>query len=433
MEHFLLDNNIINPSIQKGFLSGINGCVEHIFSICSILDNAIQHELPLAMSFLDLKNAFGSISHSLMHDILDYIKLPTDFVSYITKSYSQLSATIKTKNWCTPIFKIERGVFQGDTLSPLIFLAAFNPLIETCNKLPTCGFNMKLYVPNSTGLPPQNSAIYIERNEETSDEPPGWYYATVKEYFANGQALVEYTDSSTELIDLQSIQWMFTRKGQKPFLPMDKYPPKFPLKRIREESNKPKTYLSTPRSVKGYADDLTVISSNIEHHRLSLNIISQRADLTLKPEKCISITFDGEKIDKKSTIPIGNDFTRNIAESPWNVLGHLIADSPSQSKKASAKKLEINSYITAVKEIDKRPIRGEFKSWILQHYLAPSVYFLLMVDLISDTSISNIQKKLTKFVKKWLNLPRCCTLATLYHPDVLTFKAAFPTSHQRTG
>ena len=37
----------------------------------------------------------------------------------------------------------------------------------------------------------------IEWNAETSDEPPGWYYATVKEYFANGQALVEYTDSST--------------------------------------------------------------------------------------------------------------------------------------------------------------------------------------------------------------------------------------------
>ena len=140
---------------------------------------------------------------------------------------------------------------------------------------------------------------------------------------------------------------MFTRKGQKPFLPMDKYPPKFPLKRIREESNKPKTYLSTPHSVKGYADDLTVISSNIEHHHLSLNIISQRAselDLTLKPEKCI---FDGEKIDKTSTIPIGNDFTRNIVESPWKVLGHLITDSPSQSKKASAKKLE-NKLLTAV-------------------------------------------------------------------------------------
>lgn len=121
------------------------------------------------MSFLDLKNAFESISHSLIHDILDYIKLPTEFVSYSTKSYSQLSATFKTKNWCTPIFKIERGVFQGDTL---IFLAAFNPLIETCNKLPTCGFNTKLYVPNLTGLPPPNSGIFIEWNKETSDEPP---------------------------------------------------------------------------------------------------------------------------------------------------------------------------------------------------------------------------------------------------------------------
>ena len=107
----------------------------------------------------------------------------------------------------------------------IIFLATFNPLIEICNKLPTCGFNMILYAPNSTGLPPPNSAIYIEWNEETSDELPGWYYAIVKEYFANSQALVEYTDSSTELIDLQLIQWIFPRKGQKPFLLMDKSSP----------------------------------------------------------------------------------------------------------------------------------------------------------------------------------------------------------------
>ena len=84
-------------------------------------------------------------------------------------------------------------------------------------------------------------------------------YATVKEYFANGQALVEYTDSSTELIDLKLIQWMLTRKGQKPFLPMDKYPPKFILKRIREESNNPITYLSTPTQLK---DRLTTLLSS---------------------------------------------------------------------------------------------------------------------------------------------------------------------------
>ena len=42
-----------------------------------------------------------------------------------------------------------------------------------------------------------------------------------------------------------------------------------------------------------------------------------------------------------------------------------------------------------------------------------------MVDLLSENSLVSIQKKFTKFIKKWLNLPRCCTLATIYHPDVL--------------
>ena len=30
-----------------------------------------------------------------------------------------------------------------------------------------------------------------------------------------------------------------------------------------------------------------------------------------------------------------------------------------------------------------------------------------------------LQSKLTKFIKKWLNLPRCLTQAAIYHPDVL--------------
>ena len=63
LEHYVLRNNTINPSIQKGFLLGINGTVEHAFAITSILDYAIQRGLPLALTFFDLKNAFGSIAH----------------------------------------------------------------------------------------------------------------------------------------------------------------------------------------------------------------------------------------------------------------------------------------------------------------------------------------------------------------------------------
>ena len=115
--------------------------VEHVFTITSILDNAIQQGLPLALTFLDLKNVFGSIAHALISDMLNHIKLPSQVISYVMNGYSKLSATVKTKEWTTLPFSIKHGVFQGDTLSPLIFFVAFNPLIQVCNSLSTCGLS----------------------------------------------------------------------------------------------------------------------------------------------------------------------------------------------------------------------------------------------------------------------------------------------------
>ena len=43
-----------------------NGTMEHIFTMSVIIQNAHAHNAPLAVTFLDLKNAFGSVSHSLI-------------------------------------------------------------------------------------------------------------------------------------------------------------------------------------------------------------------------------------------------------------------------------------------------------------------------------------------------------------------------------
>ena len=159
LESYLLKNGIINPSIQKGLLSGVNGTAEHIFTTTAIIDDAIQHDSPLAVTFLDLQNAFGSVAHGLITDILTHIKLPDSLlITYISNGYSKLTASVKTEDWRTPMFEIKRGMFQGDTLSPVIFLTVFDALIELSNHLTTSGFSLKVPVPNSVGLPPVNSA-----------------------------------------------------------------------------------------------------------------------------------------------------------------------------------------------------------------------------------------------------------------------------------
>ena len=63
LERFLHCNDLIDTSLQKGFLSGMNGTMEHIFALSAIVQNAIDHGLPIAVTLLDLKNAFGSIFH----------------------------------------------------------------------------------------------------------------------------------------------------------------------------------------------------------------------------------------------------------------------------------------------------------------------------------------------------------------------------------
>jgi len=41
------------------------------------------------------------------------------------------------------------------------------------------------------------------------------------------------------------------------------------------------------------------------------------------------------------------------------------------------------------------------------------------IDLISENALATLQHKPTKFIKRWLNLPQCCTLAAVYNPEVL--------------
>ena len=215
---------------------------------------------------------------------MHHVKLPAKFISYVSFGYSQLLAYVKTEQWETPKFNIHKGVFQGDTLSPVIFLLAFNSIIQLCKSLPTCGFHMTLQVPNSKDLPAVNSGVYILSDEINSEEAPGWYYATKKQFFPDGKAQVEYRNLSTETLDLCSTQWKLTRKGQRPYLPLQKSPPNFPLKKAILGAAKVNMCTSTPHTVKGYADDLSVFLSSAQVHACIVkNIDKKTRDLDLSP------------------------------------------------------------------------------------------------------------------------------------------------------
>ena len=74
MERFFLQNGIINTSTQKGFLRNMNGVIEHIHALNAILDQARELRLPLSITFLDLKNAFGFVLPDLITDMSNWLE-----------------------------------------------------------------------------------------------------------------------------------------------------------------------------------------------------------------------------------------------------------------------------------------------------------------------------------------------------------------------
>ena len=138
----------------------------------------------------------------------------------------------------------------------------------------------------------------------------------------------------------------------------------------------------------------------------------------IRPDKCVTIVFDGKKIIKNHRIELTDGWTRSISEGATKFLGATIATSR-QSIASTAKKQLEEKFSLALKSIDSRPIRGEYKVWIFRNYVVPSSRFLLTVDPISDNGIRSIQSTATKFIKRWLKLPRNATQAILFHPAAL--------------
>ena len=95
-----------------------------------IIQHAKDHKRTVHVTWFDLQDAFGSVSHDLIPLVLKHYNLPPDIINYINNIYSKLQGRVVTKDWESEVFKFKRGVFQGDPYSSTIFLIVFNPLIQ---------------------------------------------------------------------------------------------------------------------------------------------------------------------------------------------------------------------------------------------------------------------------------------------------------------
>ncbi|KAI8507130.1 hypothetical protein Bbelb_155690 [Branchiostoma belcheri] len=91
---YMMDNNYIDTSIQKGGVPGCSGCIEHTSILSQLIQEAKAGKKVLAIVWLDLQNAYGSVPHQLIKVALEKYYVPEPFqhtkgsIVFITPDFS---------------------------------------------------------------------------------------------------------------------------------------------------------------------------------------------------------------------------------------------------------------------------------------------------------------------------------------------------------
>ena len=127
-----INSNDLLPVEQVGCTRGRGGCQEQLLIDAMIMDDAHSRKKNLAVAWLDVKKAYDSISHEWVGELVRLL----GFNPSICQCLHRLINTWRTQfripgpspqSVSQPI-SILRGIFQGDSLSPLLFCLSLLPI-----------------------------------------------------------------------------------------------------------------------------------------------------------------------------------------------------------------------------------------------------------------------------------------------------------------
>ena len=128
--HLILSNKFINRSIQKGCMEKVPGCWEHLSMVWLSLKEARAEKSSLSTIWLDIANAYGSIPHKLIIFALKRYGVPPFWIKLIETYYQGIFSKSFSESAKSSWHRHQRGIFQGCTLSIILFLAGMNIIIE---------------------------------------------------------------------------------------------------------------------------------------------------------------------------------------------------------------------------------------------------------------------------------------------------------------
>ncbi|MFO0089746.1 MAG: RNA-directed DNA polymerase, partial [bacterium] len=124
---------------QKGFLPGVQGIQEHTHVLQTAIEEAKTKRKGLAIAFMDMRNAFGSVPHPSLSELVESLPIPGTFRHILHDIYKDNIMDFIVGEKIVKVIPTS-GVKQGDPLSATAYNLAAEPLIRAAKSGENFGY-----------------------------------------------------------------------------------------------------------------------------------------------------------------------------------------------------------------------------------------------------------------------------------------------------
>lgn len=150
----IVENRDLLAENQLGTVRMVQGAKEQ-----ALLNLAInkQYSNKLKTAWIDVKKAFDSVDHNYLFKCLEKYRFPTWVLSFLKDTIFKWKLSIRSGMEEILEKPVERGILQGDSLSPLLFVLCIDPLSRQLN-----GKHQKVIIPTESGTHVTNHLLFID-------------------------------------------------------------------------------------------------------------------------------------------------------------------------------------------------------------------------------------------------------------------------------
>lgn len=139
--YVFLESNDLLPEEQKGCRKGSKGTKDQLLIDKMVLKDSKKRHTNLSLAWIDYKKAYDMVPHSWILECLEVMGCADNVYNFLKKSMSQWKCELNAGRTVLGEVPIYRGIFQGDSLSPLLFVVCLIPLTMMLHKV-KAGYEM---------------------------------------------------------------------------------------------------------------------------------------------------------------------------------------------------------------------------------------------------------------------------------------------------